>query len=69
MPSDPNTVRRLERFTMLEPRGPNNPTPDEETWRIVEGNQRERFASLEPTKPAVETNGIPCQPTLPAAEE
>ena len=42
---------RAERFTMLEPRGPNNPPPGSESWPVVEPVIYERFTMLEPSGP------------------
>jgi hypothetical protein len=54
MPTDPKPAKRLERFTMLEPKAPNNLTDEQKTWRSVELDECllvERFTMLEESAP------------------
>ena len=56
--SDQSKVPAGERFTMLEPRGPNTKLPGSETWPTVGLRIMERFTMLEP-----------CAPLNPSPEE
>ena len=49
--SDPINSGRKERFTMLEPKGPNTAPPESEAWPVVELFIQERFTMLEPKGP------------------
>jgi hypothetical protein len=49
--ADEPKPRRGERFTMLEPMGPNNPSPEELATRVVDIAFKERFTMLEPMGP------------------
>jgi hypothetical protein len=60
MPADPNANRHPDRITILEAKGPNNPTVEELTWRLVEGTQHERFTMLEPADPVNLTDEQKC---------
>ena len=54
MPTDAKPARRLERFTMLEPKEPNNLTDEQKAWRSVELDEcllSERFTILEEVPP------------------
>jgi hypothetical protein len=50
MPEKPKPSR-TERFTMLEPKGPNNPSPEELATPVVEMCVGQRFTMLEPKGP------------------
>jgi hypothetical protein len=51
MPTNPKQSRKLERFTMLEPKEPNNLTDEQKKWPVAEGTHLERFTMLEPKEP------------------
>lgn len=40
-----------QRFTMLEPKGPNTPQSGSESWPVVELQLKQRFTLLEPCEP------------------
>lgn len=60
--------KRAERFTMLEPRGPNNPSPEELATRIVQTVVNERFTMLEPRGPNNSPLGSDTRPIVEAKE-
>jgi hypothetical protein len=65
MPANPKTNRRDERFTMLEPKEPNNLTEAQKAYPVVEGRHLERFTMLEPKEP---NNLTEAQKAFPIAE-
>jgi hypothetical protein len=56
--ADEPKPRQKERFTMLEPSGPLNPSPEELATRVVDIAFKDRFTMLEP-----------CGPNNPSPEE
>ena len=57
---------RGERFTMHEPRDPNNPPPGSEHWPVVEIESLERFTMHEPREPNLKVGSSPVSPVLAA---
>src|SRR5688572_5284289 len=62
--SENNDPGRKERFTMLEPKGPNTTLPGSEAWPVVELLVRERFTMLEPKGPNTTLPGSEAWPVI-----